>query len=175
MIISVTFSGSAKLYIQGYVYLFWQTNRIPQSKEYLPQDRTLFTEASGGQLNVFVRSIRDLHKHWLTRFISVLMRYLRVLPVGSYKIGLCLYKTIWFDDHCFEIQDSKWNTLMKLKHLFDFFLLAQYDLTPPPPICNLKLFSFSFIKFSQTDFIFNNIQVETIWLCHYNKIFFVVN
>lgn len=43
----------------------------------------------------------------LARFISVLMRYLRVFPVGSYKISLCLYKTIWFDDHCFEIQDSK--------------------------------------------------------------------
>lgn len=120
---SVTFSGSGKLYryIQGNVYLFWQTNRIPQSKECLPRDKSLFTEASGGQLNVIVRSIRDSHKHSLTRFISVLMRYLRVFPVGSYKIGLCLYKTIWFDDLCYEIQDSKWNTLMKLKHSFDFF------------------------------------------------------
>lgn len=124
------FPGSAS-YIQGSVYLFWQTNRIPQSKECLPRDKSLFTEASGGQLNVIVRSIRDSHKHSLTRFISVLMRYLRVLPVGSYKISLCLYKTIWFDDHCFEIQDSKWNTLMKLKQ-FRFFLLAQYDLIPPP-------------------------------------------
>lgn len=104
-----------------WLYLFWQTNRIPQSKEYRPRDKSLFTEASGGQLNVIVRSIRDMHKHSLTRFISVLKRYLRVLPVGAYKIGLCLSKTIWFDDHCFEIQDSKWNTFMKLKHRFDFF------------------------------------------------------
>lgn len=139
---SVTFSGSGKLYryIQGNVYLFWQTNRIPQSKEYRPRDKSLFTEASGGQLNVIVRSIRDMHKQSLTRFISVLMRYLRVFPVGSYKIGLCLYKTIWFDDLCYEIQDSKWNTLMKLKHCFDFFISSIWLYPPPPPICNLKLF-----------------------------------